>query len=77
MKNTKQCPKCGSRDLIEIFNDGRPTDSGTGIMVGMTIFTTVPMHRYICCNCGYTEQWVNRSNIEKLKQCKKAKPINE
>ena len=77
MKNTKQCPKCGSKDLIEIFNDGRPTDSGTGVMIGLTIISAIPYHRYICCSCGYSEQWFNKSNLEKLKQSKKAKPVNE
>ncbi|MCR4645048.1 MAG: hypothetical protein K5695_06535 [Oscillospiraceae bacterium] len=77
MKNTKQCPKCGSTDIIVFMNDGYPEGAHHGIMTGITIMSTVPLHRYICCNCGYTEQWVNRSNIEKLKQCKKAKPVNE
>lgn len=77
MKHTKQCPKCGSSDISIFMNDGFPSDSAHGILTGMTIMSTVPVHRYICCSCGYTEQWVNRSNIEKLRQSKKAKPINE
>ncbi len=77
MKYAKQCPKCGSKDIIVFMNDGFPVDSDHGIMVGMTIMSTIPLHRYVCCNCGYTEQWVKRCHIEKLKSSKKAKPVNE
>lgn len=76
MKYAKQCPKCGSTDLILYHNDGFPDDSKRGIMVGITIFSSVPMERYICCNCGYTEEWVDRSCIEELKRSHKAIQVN-
>lgn len=30
-------------------------------------------NRYICCECGYTEEWIDREDIEKVKKSKKAK----
>ncbi len=77
MKHTKHCPKCGSTDIICFVNDGFPSDSKVGIMTGATIFSAVRVNRYICCNCTYTEEWVDRSNIDTLKQSKKGRPINE
>ena len=75
MKYKKLCPKCGSADLICFVNDGFLDSSEKGIAVGMTIFSNVSVERYICCQCGYTEQWVDPRSIPQLKESKKAKPI--
>ncbi|MBQ8079688.1 MAG: hypothetical protein IJ236_07020 [Oscillospiraceae bacterium] len=77
MKQSKQCPKCGSRDLCCFVNDGFLDGSAKGIAVGATIFSNVSVERYICCGCGYTEQWVSPGDIQKLKQSSKAKPVNQ
>ena len=77
MKHTKQCPKCGSTDIICFPNSGFPADSAHGILPGLTIMSCVQVHRYICCSCGFTEEWVNKNSIETLKQSKKAKPVKE
>ena len=36
-------------------------------MTGMTIFSAVLVHRYVCCKCGYSEEWIDRKDIQTLK----------
>ncbi len=73
MKNSKQCPKCGSPDIIRF--DGYTGAYGTGnnIMAGVTIFSSVNVNRYVCCYCGFTEEWIDLEDIKKLRESKKAK----
>lgn len=79
MKNTKKCPKCGSTDILFISNDGHPDGStygGNNIMTGITIIAGVLyVKRYVCCNCGYSEEWIEKNDIEKLKHSKKIQKI--
>lgn len=46
--------------------------SGNNIMTGMTIFSAVKVDRYICCSCGYTEEWINTKDMDKLKKSARA-----
>ena len=77
MKNTKKCTKCGGNDIVVVSNDGHPdASSGNNIMTGMTILSgVINVKRYICCDCGYTEEWIEQSHIEILKKSKKIKPL--
>ncbi len=77
MKYSKQCPKCGSRDIIRLVNDGFPGGSTKGIMTGWTTLSNIWLYRYVCCNCGYTEEWVSHKGIAKLKESPNAKPVNQ
>ena len=45
--------------------------SGNNIMVGATIFSGVNVNRYICCTCGYTEEWIDKEDMEKVKSGKR------
>ena len=73
MKNTKICPKCGSYDIIRIDGYAGPYGVGNNIMTGNTIFSAVNVNRYICCTCGFTEEWIDKNDLEKIKNSKKAK----
>lgn len=75
MKNTKICPKCNSRDIVRVDGYAGAYGSGNNIMVGMTIFSAVKVNRYVCCSCGFTEEWIDREDIEKLKNSSKATHI--
>jgi len=66
MKNAKRCPKCFSGDLLRIKGKAGAYGSGNNIMVGGTIFSTVLVHRYLCCNCGYSEEWIDKEDIPTL-----------
>jgi ribosomal protein S27AE len=73
MKNTKQCPKCGSGDIVRF--DGYTGAYGTGnnVMVGSTIFSGVNVNRYVCLACGYTEEWIDKEDLSRVGESKKAK----
>lgn len=68
MKNTNKCPKCGSSDIIKVPGYAGAYGSGNNIMVGMTIKSAVPVDRYLCADCGYSEEWVDIDNIDKIKK---------
>ncbi len=72
MKNTKICPKCNSSDILIVDGYAGAYGSGNNIMTGMTIFSAVKVDRYICCSCGYTEEWINTKNMDKLKKSTRA-----
>lgn len=78
MKNTKTCPKCKSKDIV-IFS-GSKRGSGTrgfcnSLFLGISAFSAVYINRYICCNCGYTEEWISKKDLEKVKNsCKVHSP---
>lgn len=76
MKHSKQCLKCGSCDIIVLKNDGFPEMSDRGLMTGASILTNVALDRYICCGCGYTEEWTDKYGIQRIRKSRKAKPIN-
>ena len=73
MKNTKICPKCNSADIVRFDGNTGAYGVGNNIMLGHTIFSNVNVHRYVCCTCGYVEEWIDREDIERLKTSKKAK----
>ena len=68
MKNTKQCPKCRGRKIIRIEGDVRAYGAGNNIMTGMTIFSAVKVQRYLCCECGYSEEWIDPQDIPAIKE---------
>lgn len=72
MKNTKICPKCNSSDILIVDGYAGAYGSGNNIMTGMTIFSAVKVDRYICCSCGYTEEWINTKDMDKLKKSTRA-----
>lgn len=68
MKNTNKCPKCGSDDIIRVNGSSRGYGAGNNIMIGMTVFSAVKVNRYICCNCGFCEEWIDKEDIPKIKK---------
>ena len=73
MKLTKICPKCQSADIVRIDGYTGPYGSGNNIMTGKTLFSAVNVNRYVCCRCGYSEEWIDTQDLEKIKNSKKAK----
>ena len=66
MKNTNICPKCKARNILKIEGRADAYGAGNNIPVGMTIFSYVKVDRYLCCECGFSEEWVNKQDIPKL-----------
>ena len=59
MKNTGICPKCGGRDIVRVpDNPGRHASGNNIYTSSLTLFGKVPVIRYVCCQCGYVENWV-------------------
>jgi len=68
MRKTRICPKCNGADIIRIEGKAGPYGVGNNIQPGLTIFSAVLVHRYLCCSCGYSEEWIDQEDIEKLKK---------
>ena len=73
MKNSRTCPKCNSNNIVSIDGYAGAYGSGNNIMTGHTIFSAVNVNRYICCSCGYTEEWIDKEDMDKVVNSKKAK----
>lgn len=69
MKNSHSCPKCGSQHLIRIPGRAGAYGTGNNIPYGISIFSYVPVTRFVCENCGYSEEWIeSTTDIEKLRK---------
>ena len=67
MKNNI-CPKCNSNDILRIPGQVGAHGSGNNIILGMTIFSGIPVTRFVCSHCGFSEEWIDDpKNLEKLK----------
>lgn len=73
MKNTKTCPKCKSTNIVRIDGSAGAYGAGNNVLTGSTIFSAVNVNRYICCNCGFAEEWIDEEDIQKIVNSKKAK----
>ena len=71
MKNRKACPKCGSKDILIVDGSVGPYGRCNNILTG-GLFSAVKVDRYICCSCGFTEEWIGREGIALLRNSKKA-----
>ncbi len=68
MKNSKICPKCSSSDIIRIPGKAGAYGVGNNIQTGLSNFSAVLVHRYVCCNCGVSEEWIDKEDIARLKK---------
>lgn len=77
MKNTKKCPKCGSSDIFMVKGNAGAYGSGNNIPVGLTIFTYIPVDRYICGRCGYSEEWIRKEDVSDVRTSKRARELQQ
>ena len=73
MKEKNTCPKCQSTNIVRIDGYTGAYGSGNNVMTGLSIFSAVNVNRYICCTCGFTEEWIDKADLEKITTSKKAK----
>jgi len=67
MKNTNMCPKCESQDIICI--PGRIGPDGVGNNIPVSWFSAIKVSRYLCTDCGYSEEWIDgKTDRETLRQ---------
>lgn len=48
MKVRRACPKCNGSDILRVEGKAGAYGSGNNIITGMTIFSAVLAHRYVC-----------------------------
>ncbi len=68
MKKSNTCPKCGSKDILMIPGSTGAHGMGNNIQVGWTTLSAILVHRYLCCGCGYSEEWIDEKDFGKLKE---------
>jgi len=73
MKQSRICPKCNSNDIVRIDGVTGAYGSGNNVFLGTTVFSAVNVDRYICCHCGYAEEWIDRAYLDKVRGSKRAK----
>lgn len=67
MKTTHLCPKCNSSDILIIPGYEGAYGAGNNIPTGFFKKTAL-VSRYLCCSCGYSEEWIEKEDIENLKK---------
>ena len=67
MKKTGICPKCGGTDVLRIPGGTvcLGDSSQNFVAVGLS---SVPVDRYVCCCCGFSEEWLRESDLKKVKK---------
>lgn len=61
MKNSKCCPKCNSNNVVRVPDNPNRHASGNNIYTStITLIKKIPVIRYVCCDCGYVENWVEK-----------------
>lgn len=70
MKNMGICMKCGSGNIVRVPDQTRRYASGNNIYTTKaTLRGKIPVIRYVCCECGYVENWVETKNeLEKIRR---------
>lgn len=68
MKQSGCCPKCGGRDILKIEGTSGAYGSGNNIPCGFSVFSSVKVDRYLCCGCGFSEEWIRSEDISRLKK---------
>lgn len=63
MKNSNVCPKCKSNNIIRVDGYTGAYGAGNNIRIGASIFEAVNVNRYICCDCGFSEEWIDKKDL--------------
>ncbi len=61
MRNTHRCPKCGGTDIITV-------EPGLYNSFPAGIFTPAQLERWVCCTCGFSEEWVEQDKLDKVRE---------
>jgi predicted nucleic-acid-binding Zn-ribbon protein len=67
MKNTRKCPKCESRDIMEVSDKiANAAYKPNAIITSMVSVAFVT--RFVCANCGYSEEWLVDRDLDRVKE---------
>ena len=68
MKNTKCCPKCGAQNIVRVPDDAHRYLANSICITKVAWVKRIPVARYVCCDCGYVENWVEtQSERDKIR----------
>ncbi len=70
MKYTKTCPKCHNSNIVRFNGFSGAYGAGNNIATGA--FSSVNVNRYVCCYCGYSEEWIDTEDLSTIVNSKKA-----
>ena len=70
MKLKKVCPKCKSKNIIGISGISSKLFGNENLvnLLQIDALHNVEKETYICCDCGYSEEWINEADLEMLKK---------
>ena len=63
MKNTRKCPKCGGTDIVRC----KAVVNGAYDRIQRGIIAQANTDRWVCCDCGYCELWVDQAALKDLR----------
>lgn len=66
MKQTHICPKCKSHYIVKIPGD--TSELGNYMVLGVSKLSAVRVDRYVCCECGYSEEWIGENGLKFVKK---------
>ena len=68
MKHTKKCPKCSRGDIYIISGTTNYKENGRNIAIAKIMgFEAIKLDRYICGDCGYTEEYISIPDLVRIK----------
>lgn len=73
MKNKGICPKCGGDDIRIVEGFYGRYGEGNSFSLGLMGLHSFKKDTYICCDCGFTEEWLAEEDLETVLGSKKAK----
>ena len=58
MKNSRNCPKCSTAEIIRVTGVDGPTGPKKNAiqMSGFSFWNEVRVARYVCLSCGFSEE---------------------
>ncbi|MGI6014536.1 MAG: hypothetical protein ACOX7K_09720 [Oscillospiraceae bacterium] len=69
MRHSNFCPKCNGTTVMRIPDNGRYANGNNIYTTTRTLFGKIPVIRYVCCSCGYVEEWVEEPrDLEKIQK---------
>ena len=66
MKHSKKCPKCGSDRVLKAMG-AEMRERGENILP-LGLFDWARIDRWICCACGYSEEWVDADMLGEVEK---------
>lgn len=65
MKFSKQCPKCGSKDIL---TNKAKANRGERSIIPISSFTVLVIHVYVCMQCGFFEEYIDPIDLQNKKK---------